>query len=161
MAQKQKKSHKLDPNKIQILDFRILKGALDSPFTFSISDVETYGYKVGFDMGFNFDEQRIKSEFKIRIDTNSGAKNEIEASGMFHFTFVFGLEGLDKLASHDIKENTVEVMPSLANAISSITYSTSRGILMSRFKGTALENFILPVISPNDLLDMPLDSVET
>jgi hypothetical protein len=158
---KQKKSPELDPSKIQILDFRILQGALDSPFTFSISSVETYSYKVGFDMGFNFDEERIKSEFKIRIDTNSGGKNEIEASGMFHFTFVFGLEGLNNLASHDSKANIVDVSPTLANAISSITYSTSRGILMSRFKGTALENFILPVISPNDLLAMPLEAVKS
>jgi len=41
---------------------------------------------------------------------------------------------------------------SLANAIASISYSTARGIIVSRFQGTALCDFILPVISPNDLL---------
>jgi len=157
---KQKKSPKLEPDKIQILDFRILQGALNSPFSFSISSIDSYSFKVGFDMGFSFDEERIKSEFKIKIETNSGEDNEIEASGMFHFTFIFGLVGLDNLASYDKKHNVIDVHPALANAISSITYSTSRGILMSRFKGTALENFILPVISPNDLLDMPLDTVD-
>jgi hypothetical protein len=43
--------------------------------------------------------------------------------------------------------------PSLGNALASITYSTSRGILMTRFQGTALSDFILPVINPNNLLE--------
>ena len=51
------------------------------------------------------------------------------------------------------KDEIITVHPALGNALASITYSTSRGILMTRFQGTVLSDFILPVINPNDLLE--------
>ncbi|MNY64312.1 hypothetical protein D3C86_2014030 [compost metagenome] len=50
-------------------------------------------------------------------------------------------------------DETITIHPALGNALASITYSTSRGILMTRFQGTVLSDFILPVIDPNSLLE--------
>ena len=52
-----------------------------------------------------------------------------------------------------LKEEEITIDANLGNALASISYATSRGILMTRFQGTALEDFILPVIDPNDLLE--------
>jgi hypothetical protein len=43
--------------------------------------------------------------------------------------------------------------PDLGNALSAITYSTARGILLTRLQGTAFQDFILPIINPNNLLN--------
>ncbi|GAO27720.1 hypothetical protein JCM15548_14569 [Geofilum rubicundum JCM 15548] len=46
----------------------------------------------------------------------------------------------------------MDLHPDLGNALSSVTYSTSRGILLTKMQGTALQNFVLPIINPNKLL---------
>ena len=60
-------------------------------------------------------------------------------------------ENLEELASSK-KNKRLHLNPALTNAISSVTYSTSRGILLTRLQGTALQNFVLPIINPNNLL---------
>jgi hypothetical protein len=47
----------------------------------------------------------------------------------------------------------INLLGGLGNALASITYSTTRGILMTGFQGTALCNFILPVKDPDELLN--------
>jgi len=65
--------------------------------------------------------------------------------------FVYHIENLNELANPDDKK-LIQLHPALANALSSVTYSTSRGILLTRLQGTALQNFVLPIINPNKLL---------
>jgi hypothetical protein len=65
--------------------------------------------------------------------------------------FIYHVENLNDLAKPDDK-NLIELHPGLAKALSSVTYSTSRGILLTRLQGTALQNFVLPIINPNTLL---------
>ena len=113
--------------------------------------VTDHSFTVDLDMAFNLDEKLIRSDFKVKIETES--KNEKEATGEFKFVFLFEVENLDDLAFEDEKDSSNLIIDSgLSNAIASISYSTSRGILMTRFNGTALENFILPVIDPNELV---------
>jgi hypothetical protein len=65
--------------------------------------------------------------------------------------FIYQTENLKDLAKPD-DNNLIKLDPGLANALSSVTYSTSRGILLTRLQGTALQNFVLPIINPNKLL---------
>ena len=93
----------------------------------------------------------IKADFSVEIKTESKGENAKEVSGIFHLVFTYRLENLEELAKSD-KNNLIELHPALSNALSSKTYSTSRGILLTRLQGTALQNFVLPVINPNKLL---------
>jgi hypothetical protein len=124
---------RIETGKITIREFRLVKGQIDSPFDFKVSDIKSFDFKVDFNTGFNLEENLIKADFVIDVTTKS---NHVE----------------------DLKEHTamaedkgVDWNPFLANAIASITYSTSRGILMSRFQGTIMKDFILPVVDPNSL----------
>jgi hypothetical protein len=139
----------LQPEKISILEFKIIKGQLESPFDFDIDSIIKHNFNVNYNVGFNVEERLAKVDFIVEIETESGT-NQQEASGLFHFAFVYQVENMDELVE---EEEEVVVHPYLHNALASITYSTSRGILMTRFKGTALENFILPVVDPNTLLE--------
>ncbi len=145
----------LIPEKILIRDFKIIKGQIESPFEFDESQVESHNFQVGFDIGFDLENKMAKTDFKVEISTDSEGKNESKASGLFHFVFIFGVDNLEKLVSRESDGAGVEKMnvnADLGNALSSITYSTSRGVLLTRFQGTALRNFILPVMNPNELL---------
>ena len=141
----------LQPEKIHIREFKIIRGSVNSPTDFKSKRISTYRSDVGFDMAFNLDKNLIKAEIQINAATVSGGKNKEEADGFFHIAFFFEVDDLQELAKQT-ESNDLEIHPGLANAIASITYSTARGIIITRFQGTALCDFILPVISPNVLL---------
>lgn len=142
----------LKPEKIEIVDFKIIKGQINSPFDFEIEKVEGHTFNVDFELGFNLDDKLIKASFSINVETKSKQKDIEEATGFFSFDYVFYVDNIEELTKLE-KDEVVSLHPALGNALASITYSTSRGILMTRFQGTALRNFILPVINPNDLLE--------
>ena len=142
----------LQPEKIEIVDFKIIKGQINSPFDFEEVKVKGHTFNVNFEMGFNIPDKLIKADFSVNVETNSEKLDNEEATGAFSFVYVFHVDNIEDLTTLE-KDNTVTLHPALGNALASITYSTSRGILMTRFQGTALSNFILPVINPNKLLE--------
>ena len=146
-----KKEGTLIPEKINIINTQIVKCNIDSPFDFSMENIEGHTFNLDFELAFNLDDSMVKTDFVLSISTKSKVEVETEAVGEFHFVYVFHVENLNELAVPD-ENKAISLNGSLGNALASITYSTSRGILLSRLKGTGLENFVLPVIDPNSLL---------
>lgn len=141
----------LQPEKIEIVDFKIIKGQINSPFDFEIEKVEGHTFNVNFELGFNLDDKLVKADFLVNVESISKGGDVEEAVGAFSFVYVFYVDNIEELTTLE-KDQTVALHQALGNALASITYSTSRGILMTRFQGTALSDFILPVINPNNLL---------
>ena len=143
--------NKFNPEKINLVDCKIIKAQVDMPENFDLNKVAGYKLDNTLQLGFNLEDKLAKADFIINIQSDSKGDNEFEASGDFHLVFIYRIENLAELAILD-KNNRVDLNPSLANALSSVTYSTSRGILITRLQGTALQNFVLPIINPNNLL---------
>lgn len=141
-----------DPKKITIIEFKMVKGQIDTPEEFDVSHVQGHNIENSLQLGFNLEDKLVKTDFFTEISTDSQGRNTKESAGNFHFVFIFSVENLNELATNG-KDDLIEIHPILGNALSSITYSTSRGILLTRLQGTALQNFILPVIDPNTLLN--------
>lgn len=145
------KNNIFDPEKISIIDFKMVKGQVDNPEVFDQNKVEGYNLDNGLQLGFNLDDKLVRADFTIEIRTESKGQNPKESIGSFHLVLIYHVENLEDLAKSG-KNNLIELHSALGNALSSITYSTSRGILLTRLQGTALQNFILPIIDPNKLL---------
>lgn len=146
------KQNLLQPEKIHFIDFGIVKGQIESDYDFEIEKILRYDFNSDFKVSFKQDEKLAKADFKVSVSTKSEQGQSKEASGFFHFVFLFMIENFDELAHKNEETGRFKYNPALGNALASITYSTSRGILMTRFQGTALSEFILPIINPNDLL---------
>ena len=142
----------LQPEKIEIVDFKIIKGQINSPFDFEKEKVAGHTFNVDFELGFNLEDKLVKADFSVHVETKSNEDSIEEAVGNFSFVSVFYVDNIEELTTLE-KDETITIHPALGNALASITYSTSRGILMTRFQGTVLSDFILPVINPNDLLE--------
>lgn len=140
-----------DPEKLSIIEFKFIKGQVDTPEDFIIDKVDGYQLKNTLQLAFNLEEKLVKADFTVEIKTESKGENPKESTGSFHLLFIYRVENLEELAKPN-KNNLLDLHPALGNALSSITYSTSRGILLTRLQGTALQNFVLPIINPNKLL---------
>lgn len=141
-----------DPEKISLIDFKMLKGQVDAPENFDVSKVAGHQLEHSLQLGFNLEDKLAKADFTINVKTDSKVENPIEATGTFHLIFIYRVENIGELAIVE-KKGRLKINQSLATALSSVTFSTSRGILLTRLQGTALQNFILPIINPNKLLE--------
>ncbi len=140
-----------DPEKSALIDFKMIKGQADTPEIFDTYKVIGHKLDNTLQLGFNLEEKLAKATFKVSVMTDSKGGNECEASGNFHLIFIYRIENLEELAFPE-KNKRLYLNPALTNALSSVTYSTSRGILLTRLQGTALQHFVLPIINPNNLL---------
>jgi len=140
-----------EPEKIALIDFKMIKGQADTPEIFDINKVVGHKLDNTLQLGFNLEEKLAKATFKVSVITDSKGGNECEASGNFHLIFIYRIENLEELSFPE-KNKRLHLNPALTNALSSVTYSTSRGILLTRLQGTALQHFVLPIINPNNLL---------
>jgi hypothetical protein len=146
-----KKEGILQPEKIHIVDFKLTRGTVVSPGDLDETTIANFGFDVKLTTGFNLDERQIKADLEVTVVGVDKDEKPLDIGGEFHFSFYFMVENLAELVSDGGKSKVVS--RNLGNAIASITYSTSRGIIMTRFQGTALKGFILPVVDPNSLLD--------
>jgi hypothetical protein len=143
--------NKFNPEKLTILEYKILKGQIDAPEDFTIENVEGHDIENSFDLGFDLENKLVRTELDVKITTKSKVSVSTEAKGHFTLVFIFEVDNLNELAVLNA-DNLIDLDPNLANALASVTYSTARGILLTRLQGTALQNFILPIVSPNKLL---------
>lgn len=142
-----------DVEKLSLTETKFISGQVEAPEDFKVEEIERYLIENSLQLAFNLRDKLVKADFSVEIRTESKTLNSKEATGNFNLIFIFKVENLEELALPD-KNNMIELNPALGNALSSITYSTSRGILMMRVQGTALQNFVLPVINPNKLLNI-------
>ncbi len=139
------------PEKLTMLNYTMVKGQVEVPENFDASLLDGNNVEHGLQLGFNVDEKLIRADYQIALTTESKGKATQEASGQFHLVFIYHVENFEALA-HMQKDNLVTLHPALANAITAVTYSTARGILLVRLQGTPFQYFILPIIDPNSLL---------
>lgn len=141
------------PEKINIVKTAIVKCHIDSPIDFVPEKAKGHDFSLDFGLSFNLEDKLVKADLKVELATKSEGKNEEEARGSFHFVYIFQVENLEELAVPD-KNYRIGMNEGLGKALASIAYSTSRGILFTRLKGTSLENFVLPVIESDKLLNL-------
>jgi hypothetical protein len=140
-----------DPEKITIVEVKTVKVNLDTPENFNSNKVRGHLLNYSLQLGFNVDEQLIRADFTVYIQTESNGKNLKDAIGNFHFVFIYFIENLKSITTIT-REGSVNLSSSLGNAIASVTYGTARGLLLMHVQGTVFQNFVLPVVSPNKLL---------
>ncbi len=145
------KKGKVEADKIHIVDFTIESASLKSEFGIDDELIEHHNLNIEYDTLFNLEEKLVKANITVTVKALDAKKKQL-GYGEFNLTYVYHIENLDKL-TEVVNDKELSVNGGLSNSLASITYSTTRGILMTRFQGTLLQSFILPVINPNELLD--------
>lgn len=137
-------------SKLHLFQYEIINASIQSSMDFNVQEVKGHEFNVDLDMNFDESNKVVLAKLDFTISTKSSDEVK-EAKGAFELVFFFHVENLEELIEID-KEGILVVDAGLSNAIASVSYSTSRGILLTRFQGTALSGFILPIVNPNELL---------
>ncbi|MBI3137904.1 MAG: hypothetical protein HYZ15_04900 [Sphingobacteriales bacterium] len=137
-----------------LIDFKLLKGQVESPYEVNREQIASYQFEVGFEMSFNLEEKLVRSDLQLKIEVKNKDENLTEkASGYFELLYLYKVDNLNDLVEKRPEDETLLINAHLANAVASTSYSTARGVLLTRFQGTMLSDFILPVMDPNKLVE--------
>jgi len=142
------------PELIQFGSYKLLKLNIED-----IQEAENPDEEVQFvtdnklELSFNTDKKLIKTRLDISITRLASLDDLVVAKAAIAVEYVFVIQNFEEL--HHIDENGVlQIDQNLTDSIKSITYSTTRGLLMDKFRDTSLDGVILPVIDPRkDLQD--------
>ena len=80
--------------------------------------------------------------------------DEKEEIGSLTTLCVFHVENFD--AAFKMKGDKIEIPGQFMNTLSTISISTSRGVMFTFFRGTFLHKAILPIINPANLKPQPV-----
>ena len=140
---------KFNPNNLEIIQFKITQGEIKAPFEFARKAIDSYGTDVNFTVGFNLKKKTARSNINFIITTNSKNEQE-EAYAKFSLVFIFKIKNAEEMIEIK-KKKIVSINKDLTTAIAAISFSTSRGILLTRLQGTVLKDYILPIMDPANL----------
>ena len=135
---------KFEADRLQILSFKIIEESISIPETFDATLISEFDTTNNIQIAFNLEQKLIRSQFDIEISTVS--KNEDQAKTNLKFVFIFHCENFEDLATTE--GNDTKIDSNLGYAITTLTHSTARGILLTKLSDTVFADFILPVVKP-------------
>ena len=145
-----------NPENIKILGWNLALEQISSPHNFDSSQIAYHGFHADMELDINPDDDVLKVSLRIEVITESEDHNLEEAQAVFQFIYYIRLEDISAYTLSR-EEDKIVLHSDPGNYIAALTYSTSRGILLSRVLGTALKDFILPVIDTDVLLSGTLN----
>lgn len=140
----------INPEKIHLENVDILKARINSEFEAWSDEADEFQFSVSFTNGFNLQEKRVRCELEINVNKLSLEKKTI-AESSFTISYVYRIEDFDAFVEE--KEGGIVFNVVMAATLAGISFSTGRGILLTRFQGTIFKDFILPVIDPKKMLN--------
>ena len=140
----------VNPDYIHLLSVDILKARIQSEFEALSEDSIEFQFDMSSTNGFNVVEKLVRFELEINL-VKKNAEGRIIGECSFTISFVFQIENFEEVVEE--KEGGIVFNGAMAATLGGIAFSTARGILLTRFQGTAFRDFILPVIDPKKVFE--------
>jgi hypothetical protein len=136
------------PEKIRIKNIAVLKSSVDvgTEAIEIIPSINEYSFSFNQEIGFNYDQQLVRLKLNILLQGKNDKKELVKIKGEFGIEFVFQVENFKELTKEE--NGSYEISSSLVMTLSSLAYSTSRGIVFQETQSTIIRGVLLPVIDP-------------
>lgn len=141
---------KIDVEQLVLEQVQIEKASVFHPEYFDPNQIASFVQNVEHEMALNEGDRHYRVRLSFFIETKM-KDDSTPASGEFVLQFFFLIKNMDEWITSTTDSNlTVDAL--LASTLAGISYSTARGVLLTRFQGTAFQNVILPIVSPMQML---------
>jgi hypothetical protein len=111
-----------------------------------------FQFETNIEIKLNFDNKLVFIVPQITI-LNQKTQKKL---GKIRVSCVYHIENFDDFA--DIKNHTIHFPENFERILNSISISTVRGVMYGQFRGTFLQNAILPVIDPQSLVKNKMEA---
>lgn len=143
---------KIIPEKIHLVSMNIFQANLETAEEFLNQPQPVDSFEIGtvYEMAHNFKDKgtRIRLYFQMNaLDVEGGHQGvKVEYGIEFHFV----VENFHEFIPTNKKESLID--SALPATLLGMAYSTSRGIIFERTRGTFFQGVLLPVIDPFKML---------
>jgi len=144
---------KLDVTKITMRHFELIGFNIHNAGSELLDKDEVGGFRFvnTTNSAFNLEKNLAKVDLEIEIFTlDDESEEDNGAGGKFKFEILFEIENLVELAV-EAEDETIEVEPLLDMTLTGLSYSTARGVILTRSLGTILEGVVLPIVNPANM----------
>lgn len=147
------KKKNIQPEQIHIRWVQVYKNMIDTPESFLNAPfyIKHYRHGIAQQPGMDLENELFRIRMDIAIDGLNENKEDTGVRGNFGIEIVFNIENLNQFISGE--GNSFEIDGDFGAVIMGIVYSTARGIIFEKTRGSFLEKIILPVINPAELLN--------
>ncbi|PSR11778.1 MAG: hypothetical protein C7N36_14795 [Bacteroidetes bacterium] len=144
-----KKQPQVIPEQIHLTSINIIKAHLETSDAFLENPVKAYGFQFGLahKMAHNMTDNRSRCRLYFTLKAHDESENPIGIDLEYGIEFHFVVENLSDFILP--KENdSFQMDAAIAATLLGMAYSTARGIVYERTRGTFLDGVLLPVIDP-------------
>ncbi len=143
----------INPEKLHLVGIKLNKASFDIAPELSYTEIGSIDFSVETRSGFNFQENYANITLSFALYGSNEDKERLPVEAFFELSFDFLVENIYDYVIEEGKDGEEEkVDVSLGITLTAIAYSTARGVLMTRFQGTAFKDFILPIADPAKIL---------
>ena len=144
---------RVEPEKISISRITMVNGHVEGSEAYLKNPKRPSQIKVDFGhrSGIDWKGGNTYSRLFVELEAQNEKSEAIGLIASYAFEFVFKVENLSGFEAKSKNGNSM-IHPVLATTLMGIIFSTARGMVLERTKGTYFDGVILPVISPAALL---------
>ena len=143
---------KIIPEKIHLVSMNIFQANLETAEDFLNQPQPIDSFEIGtvYEMAHNFKDSgtRIRLYFQMNALNGKGELQGVKVEYGIEFHFV--VENFQEFIPNSKEDNLIDV--ALPATLLGMAYSTSRGIIFERTRGTFFQGVLLPVIDPFKML---------
>lgn len=147
------KQAKVIPDKIHLVSINIFKANLETTDEYLESPQKSasFEFNIGHKIAHNYDEDRSRYRLFFLLNALDADGDPLGVEVEYGIEFHFQVDNLKDLTKK-IEEGQLQVSLDLAATLFAMAYSTARGIVFERTRGTFFDGVILPVINPYEAL---------
>lgn len=147
----------IQTDKILLEDITLLKSAVNSSDEYleNPTKPESVVMTLLTAPRFDFSQNQCRFRLNIALSGQDAAQKNSGLSAEFLIDFIFIIENLSEFILE--KNGAPQIQMILGATLLGISFSTARGIVLERTKGTPFAGFILPVINPSQVFLNTLD----
>lgn len=151
----------IDSEKIHLLSVKVFKANLDTTEQFrdNPEKVNKYVIDTASDTVFNFKDKLCRFRFFFKFTGIDDKQNPLGIEAEYGIEYQYFIENINDFLIHK-NDNEVVIDSQLGITLCSISYSTSRGIILEKMRGTYFEDVLLPIVSPVNILESQMKPVK-
>ncbi len=137
------------PEKIQIVSINIIKANLDTTDEFLENQIKPDFFKFGLaqEIAYNFEESRSRCRLFLTLEACDSDDKPIGLKVEYGIEFHFHVDNLQEFVI-ETADGEPQLEASIGATLLGMAYSTARGIVFERTRGTLFSGVLLPVIDP-------------
>lgn len=142
----------VDANKIHLEEITVFKTNIDASDGFLENDEEYEDFELTleYQFGYNLEDEKTRVRLFITLDGTFSDNTDVWLKTEYGIEFHFYTENLNDYAKS--KGENLNVNEDFAAVLLGMAYSTARGIVLERTRGTIFGAAILPVVNPYEVL---------